>query len=85
MTMKELYTYILEFEGDTMVRQSEADNEHNAVIEIARLMGAEKGEEWRREIGMDEPVLITGMNNVWYIGALIRGKLLSCHFVRTKL
>lgn len=83
--MKDLYTYVLEFDGDTMIRQSEAENENTAVIQIAMIMGAEMGEEWRREIGMDEPVLITGMNNVWYIGALISGKLLSCHFVRTKI
>jgi len=78
--MENLYTFIGDYNGDTMIRQVKAQNEVDAVTEFSNALGAEYGNEWKLRIQEEEPALIEKMTGVWCIAPLIEDKLLLCHF-----
>ncbi len=78
-----IYTFMLEYEGTTMVRQLHASDEVAAVRALGGLMSDEMSPEWGNGIGQEMPVPVDDMESVWCISCLIADHLLLGHFTVT--
>ncbi|MBJ2156632.1 hypothetical protein [Variovorax sp. IB41] len=86
-----LYTFVLEFEGGTYVSQAEAVSVELAPSAWAegiapgtiRGMADASVRELREAIAEEVPVQLDGLQEVWCISTLVRGRMALVHFVST--
>jgi hypothetical protein len=92
------YTYIMEFRGGTYVSQVKADSlkdsilawilEIEKVIDGIMYLGIKTVFEIKEMFSNDkieEPSLLTGLKNVWYLGIYTRVGVLRINIVNTAL
>jgi hypothetical protein len=90
--MKKLYSIIIEFKGGTYASQHYASNEIEALIISFKKNTADNElidfedkllEEilsWIKESG---PVLLNGLENIWYFSFSYKSKRGHCHIIKT--
>jgi hypothetical protein len=93
-----IYTYIMEFRGGTYVTQVKSDSLQDSILawtfqiekEIDGIMylGIKTVFEIREMISsgnIEEPSLLTGLKNVWYLGIYAKIGVLRINIVKTIL
>lgn len=86
-----LYTFILEFDGGTYISQVQAQDAKSApeVWGASLKSGDVRGlrdasiRRLRADLASDEPVPLTGLEMVWCMSTLVRGRLALVNFVQT--
>jgi hypothetical protein len=94
---KELYTYIMEFRGGTYITQVQSDSLIDSVLswtlqiekelDEIKFVGSKTIIQIRNMISnktIDEPMPLTGLNNVWYLGISVSIGYLRINIVKTK-
>lgn len=81
--MVNLYSYISDYAGTTYIRQAYAEDETAAVIELAKMMYDELGQNWECPLHESEPTQIEGLQNIWCVSAVLNDSLFCCHFSLT--
>ncbi|MBD3775384.1 MAG: hypothetical protein IE913_04945 [Halothiobacillus sp.] len=86
----DLFTFICEYKGGTYVSQVRASDHERAMIEWAALLRREQPIESMSEAiaqavsdGQNNPVLLTGLSDVWCWSATVADELALTHFVHS--
>jgi len=92
--MNHRYTFIMDYLGGTYISQVEASNNREAMNKWLRELKIEDIDMFTREdqknlimndFEDEEPVLITGMKNVWNTNVRTQKGCGSVHFIKTAL
>ena len=81
--MEFLYTFFCEHAGNTYIRQLQACDEADALLQLAGTLGHDFGSEWEQEIlSYGNAVDVSDFKHVWCFSAEIENELFLCHFTR---
>ena len=87
-----LYTFIMDYKGGTYISQVNASSVKTACkewaenLEVSEIANFEiKGKEILiREMKSKEPVALEGLENVWFVSALIFNNLAAINLIKTE-